>query len=82
MSPTAPTVVTLNDQLNTAYQRIREREAREFELLAQNEALHAAIGHDGDQSADWALFYHDKGLAPPLSGTGKPIARVSYHHGA
>jgi hypothetical protein len=68
VSPTAPTIVTLNAQLTNAYRRIRELEAREFELLAQNEALHAASGHDND---------HDNGLAPPLSGTSKPIARLN-----
>ena len=75
MSPTALTFVRLNAQLNNAYRRIRELEARELELLAQNEALHAANGHDHDQFADWALFYHDKELTPSLSGTGKPTAR-------
>ena len=75
MSPTALTFVTLNAQLNNAYRRIRELEAREFELLAQIEALHTANGHDHDQFADWALSYHDKGLTPSLSSTGKPIAR-------
>ena len=43
MSPTAPTFVTLNDRLNQAHRRIRELEARETELLAQNRALCAVI---------------------------------------
>ena len=43
MSPTAPTLVTLNDQLNKAHQRIRELQAREAELLAQNRTLCAII---------------------------------------
>ena len=43
MSPTAPTLVTLNDQLNKAHRRIRELQARETELLAQNRTLHAVI---------------------------------------
>ena len=43
MSPTAPTFVTLNDQLNKAHQRIRELQARETELLAQNRTLCAVI---------------------------------------
>ena len=43
MSPTAPTFVTLNDQLNKAHRRIRELEARETELLAHNRALRAVI---------------------------------------
>ena len=43
MSPTAPTFVTLNDQLNKAHRRIRELEARETELFADNRTLRAAI---------------------------------------
>ena len=43
MSPTAPTFVTLNDQLNKAHNRIRDLQARETELLAQNRTLHAVI---------------------------------------
>jgi hypothetical protein len=43
VSPTAPTFGTLNDQLNKAHHRIRELEARETELLAQNRALCAVI---------------------------------------
>ena len=43
MSPTAPTFVTLNDQLNKAHRRIRELQARETELLAQNRTLCAVI---------------------------------------
>jgi hypothetical protein len=43
VSPTAPTLVTLNDQLNKAHRRIRELQARETELLAQNRTLHAVI---------------------------------------
>ena len=43
MSPTAPTFVTLNDQLNKAHRRIRELQARETELLAQNRTLRAVI---------------------------------------
>ena len=43
MSPTAPTFVTLNDQLNKAHNRIRELQARETELLAQNRTLCAVI---------------------------------------
>jgi hypothetical protein len=41
----------LNDQLNKAHQRIRELEARETELLAQNRTLCAVIielTHDDD----------------------------------
>ena len=43
MSPTAPTFATLNDQLTKAHRRIRELEARETELLADNRTLRAAI---------------------------------------
>lgn len=43
MSPTAPTIVTLNDQLNKAHRRIRELQARETELLNQNRTLCAVI---------------------------------------
>jgi len=43
VSPTAPTFVTLNDQLNKAHRRIRELEAGETELFADNRALRAAI---------------------------------------
>jgi len=43
MSPTAPTVVTLNGQLNKAHRRIRELEADKAALLAQHRALCAVI---------------------------------------
>jgi hypothetical protein len=43
VSPTAPTFATLNDQLNKAHRRIRELQARETELLAQNRTLCAVI---------------------------------------
>jgi hypothetical protein len=43
MSPTAPTFVTLNNQLAKAHRRIRELEARETELVAHNRILCAAI---------------------------------------
>jgi hypothetical protein len=43
VSPTVPTFATLNDQLNQAHRRIRELQARERELLAQNSALRAVI---------------------------------------
>ena len=44
MSPTTPTFVTLNDQLNKAHHRVRELQARETErLLGRNGALHAVI---------------------------------------
>lgn len=43
MSPTSPTFVALNDQLNKAHHRIRELEAGEAELLAQIRILCAVI---------------------------------------
>ena len=43
VSPTAPTFVTLNDQLTKAHSRIRELQARETELLADNRTLRAVI---------------------------------------
>jgi hypothetical protein len=43
VSPTAPTFITLNDQLNAAHRRIRELEARETELVAHNRTLCAVI---------------------------------------
>ena len=43
MSPTATTLVTLDDQLSKAHRRIRELQARETELLAQNRTLCAVI---------------------------------------
>jgi hypothetical protein len=43
VSPTVPTFATLNDQLNQAHRRVRELQARERELLAQNRALRAVI---------------------------------------
>ena len=51
MSPTAPTIVTLNDQLNKAHRRIRELQARETELLAQNRTLCAIITELTDEDA-------------------------------
>jgi len=43
VSPTTPTFVALNDQLNKAHHRIRELEAGEAELLAQIGILCAVI---------------------------------------
>jgi hypothetical protein len=43
MSPTAPTFATLNNELTKAHRRIRELQARETELLAQNRTLCTAI---------------------------------------
>jgi hypothetical protein len=49
VSPTAPTFVTLNDRLNKAHRRIRELQARETELLAQNRTLCAVINELTDE---------------------------------
>ncbi len=43
MSPTVPTFATLNDELNQAHRRIRELQAREAELLAENKTLSTVI---------------------------------------
>jgi hypothetical protein len=43
VSPTSPTFVALNQQLNKAHHRIRELEARETDLLARNRTLCAVI---------------------------------------
>jgi hypothetical protein len=43
VSPTTPAFVTLNERLNKAHRRIRELEARETELVAQNKTLRAVI---------------------------------------
>jgi predicted transcriptional regulator len=51
VSPTAPTIVTLNDQLRRAHRRIRELQSREIELLAQNRTLWAAITEVTDEDA-------------------------------
>lgn len=43
MSPTAPTLVTLNNRLKNAHSRIRELEAREAELVALTRALRVVV---------------------------------------
>jgi hypothetical protein len=43
VSPTATTLVTLDDQLSKAHRRIRELQARETELLTHNTTLHGVI---------------------------------------
>jgi hypothetical protein len=43
VSPTSPTFVALNLQLNKAHGRIRELEARETDLLTRNRILCAVI---------------------------------------
>ncbi len=56
MSPTAPTSVALNDQLNKAHRRIHELQARETELLAQNRTLCAVITELIDEDARTATL--------------------------
>ena len=71
MSPTAPTLVTLNDQLNKAHQRIRELQARETELLAQNRTLHAVITELTDKDTRTAAELCSSPLptSPPHDGS-------------
>ena len=55
MSPTSPSFVTLNDQLNKAHDRIRQLEAREVELLARiASAIRANIAASRDDDTDLA----------------------------
>ena len=67
MSPTAPTIVTLNDQLNKAHRRIRELQARETELLAQNRTLHAVITELTDKDTRTAAELCSSPLTMPSS---------------
>jgi hypothetical protein len=67
VSPTAPTFVTLNDQLNKAHRRIRELQARETELLAQNRTLCALINELTDEDAPPAAQLCSSPLSTPSS---------------
>ena len=67
MSPTAPTFVTLNDLLNKAHRRIRELQARETELLAQNRTLHAVITELTDKDTRTAAELCSSPLPTPSS---------------
>ena len=67
MSPTAPTLVTLNDQLNKAHRRIRELQARETELLAQNRTLSAVITELTNEDARTAAELCSSPLPTPSS---------------
>ena len=67
MSPTAPTFVTLNDRLNEAHRRIRELQARETELLAQNRTLCALINELTDEDAPPAAQLCSSPLSTPSS---------------
>ena len=72
MSPTAPTLVTLNDQLNKAHRRIRELQARETELLAQNRTLCAVITeltHDDHAGTAAGLCSSPLPTSPPHDGS-------------
>ena len=72
MSPTAPTLVTLNDRLNQAHQRIRELQARETELLAQHRTLHAVITeltHDDHARTAAELCSSPLPTSPPHDGS-------------
>ena len=71
MSPTAPTFVTLNDRLNKAHRRIRELQARETELLAQNRTLHAVITELTDKDTRTAAELCSSPLptSPPHDGS-------------
>ena len=64
MSPTAPTIVRLNDQLNKAHRQIRELQARETELLAQNRNLCAVITELTDEDARTAAEACSSPLPP------------------
>ena len=71
MSPTAPTLATLNDRLNKAHRRIRELQARETELLAQNRTLHAVITELTDKDTRTAAELCSSPLptSPPHDGS-------------
>lgn len=63
MSPTAPTYVTLNNQLTKAYSQIRELQARETALAADNRSLRAVITElthdDHPRTAELASWSND-----------------------
>jgi len=73
VSPTAPTIVTLNSQLNKAHRRIRELQAREAELLSQIRNLCGVITeltHDAHaRSAE--LASSPLATPPPLDGSDR-----------
>jgi hypothetical protein len=71
VSPIAPTLVTLNDRLNKAHQRIRELQARETVLLAQNRTLHAVITELTDKDARTAAELCSSPLPTPSSSDGR-----------
>ena len=63
MSPTAPTYVTLNNQLTKAHSRIRELQARETALAVDNRTLRAVITElthdDHPRTAELASWSND-----------------------
>jgi len=71
VSPAAPTFVTLYDLLNKAHRRIRELQARETELLAQNRTLHAVITELTDKDTRIAAELSSSPLptSPPHDGS-------------
>ena len=79
MSPTAPTFVTLNDQLNKAHRRIRELEARETELFADNRTLRAAITEltDADHHVRPPVSPHRPTM--PVTDWASAISAASTH---
>jgi hypothetical protein len=66
VSPTAPTVATINDRLNKGHRRIRELEVHQTELLAQI----------GTTSAVSELTNRDARHAVELVETCNPTTRV------
>lgn len=79
MSPTTRTFVALNDQLNKAHHRIRELEARETELLAQNKDL---CTHITEQltAEEQSLDETNPPIGPPrITPPPKPPGRLLVH---
>ncbi len=75
MSPTSPTFVALNDQLNKAHRRIRELEARELELVARIQLLGIGMrGAEGRHLAPIALerWESDGGAVYPAPQSRPP----------
>ncbi len=64
MSPTAPTYATLNNQLTKAHSRIRELQARETALAADNRTLRAVLTElthdDHPRTAELASWSNDR----------------------
>jgi hypothetical protein len=64
VSPTAPTYATLNNQLTKAHSRIRELQARETALAADNRTLRAVLTElthdDHPRTAELASWSNDR----------------------